>query len=393
MSDAARTALASVLAEAGWRADAGGLAIAEGASGVASPLPFSDIAAGAYGALALAAARFGEMRGGGALTPPVDRRHAGLALVGNAYLTIDGEAPQTWGNITGYYRCGDGEWVYLHGIFPHLRDGLLELFEAEDARDAMAARLADWTADAAEAEGQARGLCVMKVRSRAAWDAHAQRAALAAQPLIDARRLSDVEALAPRGRISPQSGGRARPDRAEGAKPLAGMRALDLTRVIAGPMAGRALAELGADVLRVSAAHLPSIEALVVDTGFGKRNAEIDLLLVNLKLLGWIDRDLSALGEYCVAVSEATGVPIPSNYPVIGTDAFETATGVHAAAVIKAYRKGDDWLADRIYSGVPAGDFGFRQKIRIGPMSAAGSSPAPMTAMDTTRDGLCAKGT
>ena len=105
--------------------------------------------------------------------------------------------------------------------------------------------------------------------------------------------------------------------------------------------------------------------------GIGERcgNAEIDQLLVNMKLLGWIDRDLTALGEYCKAVSEATGVPVPSNYPVVGSDAFETATGVHAAAVIKAYRKGDDWLADRIYSGVTAGDFGFRQKIRIGPMS------------------------
>jgi 2-isopropylmalate synthase len=105
--------------------------------------------------------------------------------------------------------------------------------------------------------------------------------------------------------------------------------------------------------------------------GIGERsgNAEIDLLLVNMKLLGWIDRDLTQLAEYCRTVSEALGVPIPSNYPVVGDDAFETATGVHAAAVIKAYRKGDDWLADRIYSGVAAGDFGFRQKIRIGPMS------------------------
>jgi 2-isopropylmalate synthase len=105
--------------------------------------------------------------------------------------------------------------------------------------------------------------------------------------------------------------------------------------------------------------------------GIGERcgNAEIDLLLVNLKLLGWIDRDLSRLGEYCRAVSEATGVPIPSNYPVVGSDAFETATGVHAAAVIKAFRKGDAWLADRIYSGVPAGEFGLRQRIRVGPMS------------------------
>jgi len=105
--------------------------------------------------------------------------------------------------------------------------------------------------------------------------------------------------------------------------------------------------------------------------GIGERsgNAEIDLLLVNMRLLGWLDRDLSSLGKYCTAVSEALGVPVPSNYPVIGTDAFETATGVHAAAVIKAYKKGDAWLADRIYSGVPAGDFGFRQRIRVGPMS------------------------
>jgi 2-isopropylmalate synthase len=105
--------------------------------------------------------------------------------------------------------------------------------------------------------------------------------------------------------------------------------------------------------------------------GIGERcgNAEMDLLLVNLRLLGWIDRDLTQLADYCLAVSEAVGVPIVSNYPVVGSDAFETATGVHAAAVIKAYRKGDAWLADRIYSGVAAGEFGFKQKIRIGPMS------------------------
>ncbi len=105
--------------------------------------------------------------------------------------------------------------------------------------------------------------------------------------------------------------------------------------------------------------------------GVGERsgNAAIDLLLVNLKLLGWIERDLTALREYCVAVGQALGRPIPTNYPVMGDDAFETATGVHAAAVIKAYHKGDAWLADRIYSAVPAGDFGAKQKVRIGPMS------------------------
>jgi 2-isopropylmalate synthase len=108
--------------------------------------------------------------------------------------------------------------------------------------------------------------------------------------------------------------------------------------------------------------------------GIGERcgNAEMDLLLVNFKLLGfpgWMDRDLSLLGEYVRTVSEALKVPIPPNYPVVGSDAFETATGVHAAAVVKAYEKGNAWLADRIYSGVPAGDFGMGQRIRIGPMS------------------------
>ena len=96
---------------------------------------------------------------------------------------------------------------------------------------------------------------------------------------------------------------------------------------------------------------------------------QLDQVLVNLRLLGWIDNDLTKLYDYCTAVSRATRVPIPNGYPVIGKDAFETATGVHAAAVIKALRKGDKWLADRVYSGVPAADFGREQVITIGPMS------------------------
>jgi 2-isopropylmalate synthase len=105
--------------------------------------------------------------------------------------------------------------------------------------------------------------------------------------------------------------------------------------------------------------------------GIGERagNTEMDLLLVNLHLLGWIDRDLTALGEYVRIASEAVGRPIRAEYSVFGRDAFETGTGVHAAAVIKAFRKGDDWLANRVYSGVPADDFGLEQKISVGPMS------------------------
>jgi len=105
--------------------------------------------------------------------------------------------------------------------------------------------------------------------------------------------------------------------------------------------------------------------------GIGERcgNTPIDILLVNLKLLGWIDNDLTGLAHYCETVSHAVGVPIPAGYPVVGCDAFRTGTGVHAAAVIKALNKDDLWLADRVYSGVPAGEFGLNQKIEVGPMS------------------------
>ncbi len=95
----------------------------------------------------------------------------------------------------------------------------------------------------------------------------------------------------------------------------------------------------------------------------------MDQLLVNLRLLGWIENDLTALPQYAETIAHTTGVPLPPNYPVVGRDAYRTGTGVHAAAVIKAYRKGQDWLADRVYSGVPASLVGRRQEIEIGPMS------------------------
>ncbi|HEV3510244.1 MAG TPA: LeuA family protein [Candidatus Sulfotelmatobacter sp.] len=108
--------------------------------------------------------------------------------------------------------------------------------------------------------------------------------------------------------------------------------------------------------------------------GLGERvgNTQIDQMLVNLKLMGvppWDQQDLTKLKPYCEAVSRATGVPIPRNYPVVGDDAFRTATGVHAAAIIKAYHKNDVVLANTVYSGVPSHVFGLHQVIDIGPMS------------------------
>jgi 2-isopropylmalate synthase len=116
--------------------------------------------------------------------------------------------------------------------------------------------------------------------------------------------------------------------------------------------------EAGADRVHGSAA------------GIGERvgNAPMDLLMVNLKLMGWIDNDLTALPDYVQYVSKVTNTPLADRYPVFGRDAFRTGTGVHAAAIIKAKKKGSEWLADRVYSGVPAGMFGLRQLIEVGPM-------------------------
>jgi 2-isopropylmalate synthase len=120
-----------------------------------------------------------------------------------------------------------------------------------------------------------------------------------------------------------------------------------------------AAVEAGADVIHGTA------------LGVGERagNAPIDQTLVNLKLMGVIDNDLTLLDEYVRKANEYIEVPLPHNYPVFGRDAFETGTGVHASAVIKAMKKGDQWLADRVYSGVPAADFGLKQVIRIGHMA------------------------
>ena len=121
------------------------------------------------------------------------------------------------------------------------------------------------------------------------------------------------------------------------------------------------LAAIEAGVNRVHATAL----------GVGERvgNAEMDLLIVNLHLLGAHKHDVSALREYCEFVAATIGAPLPVNYPVMGEDAFRTGTGVHAAAIIKARRKGDTWLADRVYSSVPAASFGAQQRIDVSPVS------------------------
>ncbi|HSA92691.1 MAG TPA: LeuA family protein [Terriglobales bacterium] len=127
-----------------------------------------------------------------------------------------------------------------------------------------------------------------------------------------------------------------------------------------------------ANSLAALAAGADCVHACAIGIGERVGNTQMDQMLVNLKLMGvppWDQQDLSRLKDYCEAVSRATGVPIPRNYPVVGSDAFRTATGVHAAAVIKAFKKQDVVLANTVYSGVPAHYFGLGQTIEIGPMS------------------------
>jgi 2-isopropylmalate synthase len=122
--------------------------------------------------------------------------------------------------------------------------------------------------------------------------------------------------------------------------------------------------------------------------GIGERvgNTPMETLLVNLKLLGWLDADLRQLPAYCEAVSKATDTPVPNNCPAVGKDAFETSTGIHAAAVLKAQRTGDTWLANRIYSGVPADELGREQEITVGPMSGKANAVAWLTKRGHTCD-------
>src|SRR5579864_3226641 len=124
-----------------------------------------------------------------------------------------------------------------------------------------------------------------------------------------------------------------------------------------------------ANSLAAIAAGADQVHAAALALGERVGNTPMELMLVNLRLLGLIDQDLSNLKKYSTTVSKATHTPIPPNYPVVGRDAFRTATGVHAAAIVKAYKKGDEELANSIYSGVPSHHFGLEQIIEIGPLS------------------------
>ena len=247
--------------EASWEQ----VEVRESPTALATWMPIADMAAAAQGLVGLAAAAVHQARGGPAQTVEIDRWEASLSMTSAAYLTVDGEKAVSWDPLTGYHRAADG-WVYTHCQFAHLRDRLLAALKLPNDPEVVKARLAQMPAQQIEDIAQAAGVCGIRMRSRDEWQAHPHGQHLANDPVVSLLRIGDASA----------------PDRQRNTDkhpnaPLSGIKVLDLSRVIAGPMIGRTLAEHGAQVMRIGAAHLPSFDSLVIDTGFGKRAAYVDL--------------------------------------------------------------------------------------------------------------------
>lgn len=214
-------------------------------------------------AAALAACELGHLRGVARQEVSVDMLHAALDCT--AWFSVDGRVPDPWDAFSGLYRCADG-WVRVHANFSHHRDGALRLLglDPSTARRTDAERaMTSWKSLDFENAAAAAGLVVTALRRFDEWDATPQGRALSIQPLFTIDRIGDA---APR----------ALPPLGETDRPLAGVRVLDLTRILAGPVGGRALAAYGADVMLINAPYLPNIEA-IADTSRGKLSALVDL--------------------------------------------------------------------------------------------------------------------
>ena len=206
-------------------------------------------------AVGLAAAELRHRAGAPRQDVSVDMRHAATEFRSEQCLTIDGRAPAALGDpLFGAYRTGDGRFVRLHMNFPHHRENVLKLLACAPTRASVEAALKGWEAVAFETAAYERGCVVAAMRSPDEWAQHPQADAIASVPVVQIEKIGDAVA-----RPLPR-----------GAKSLSGLRALDLTRIIAGPVAGRALATHGADVMRIAAPGLPFIDWLVKDTGRGK---------------------------------------------------------------------------------------------------------------------------
>jgi hypothetical protein len=239
----------------------------ESAGGLDARLPVSTVAGATVACCALAAAELGARRGYQVPRVAVDSGSVGTAFTSERHLRRDGQAFPTFAPLSRFWPAADG-WVRTHANYAHHRERLLRLLGiAQDGATlaGVGAAIAGWPAGELEEAAAGAGALAFAVRTPAQWLAHEQGAAVAGLPLLSLRRVGDAPARSlPAAPESPMV-------------PAAGLRVLDLTRVIAGPVATRTLALLGADVLRVDPPGLPEIEAQHLDTGFGKRTALLDL--------------------------------------------------------------------------------------------------------------------
>jgi crotonobetainyl-CoA:carnitine CoA-transferase CaiB-like acyl-CoA transferase len=212
-------------------------------------------------ATGLAAAEIWKMRSGEGQDVAVDMRHAVVECRSERYLRVDGKPPPPWDAIAGIYKTRDNGFVRLHTNFPHHRDAVCTVLNCKPERDAVQAALMQWDGEAFETAAYAGGCVVAFMRSHDQWLATPHAKALAGLPLISIAKIGEA---APR-------------PWPKGDRPLAGLRVLDLSRVIAGPVAGRTLAAHGADVLLISGPGLPAIPWLTIDTGRGKLTSFVEL--------------------------------------------------------------------------------------------------------------------
>ncbi|KVE23712.1 carnitine dehydratase [Burkholderia singularis] len=236
------------------------------------------LAASTIAAAGLAAAECYRVRTGRAQRVGVSVRRALAAFRSERYLRVDGGAPpEPRHAVTGFYETRDARWIQLHANFPHHLAGIVEVLGCGDEPGQVAAAIRGWDGQTLDATLAEAGLCAALIRSPEEWRALEPARALERGALFEIERIGDAPPM-PVGADGPIAAGmRAQAGAAALLQPLSGTRVLDLTRIIAGPVAGRTLAQHGAQVLLVNGPHLPNIPALVIDNGRGKRSAIVDL--------------------------------------------------------------------------------------------------------------------